>query len=713
MTEEQKDQIVPNEEERKMDSGTEAVDADALLKELDKEIGGQRSLVGPIATLVFLIAVAMSVFHLYTAGFGILLAMKQRAVHLTFALVLAFFLYPASKKLKGQAKFPFYDWILIAISVAIGVYLLVEFEAIIYRAGSPNTLDLIMGVLAILIVLEATRRTIGWELPFIASLFIAYAYFGPSMPGLLQHRGYSISRIIYQLYMTLEGILGTPIGVSATFVFLFILFGAFLEKTGVGTFFINLAYSLTGGTRGGPAKTAVLASGMLGSISGSSVANTVTTGSFTIPLMKSIGYKKHFAGAVEAAASTGGQIMPPVMGAAAFIMSEFTGIPYSRIIISAAIPAILFYLSVGLMVDIEAVKTGLKGVPRSQLPDARKTIREGVYMFVPLIGIVYFIFQGFTPLYAAYYGILLAVMITLQPILTPFVSAYFFYMVGYSLLPAAGLGILLAGGIYIMKRYESVKNYMTAPVFVQALNDGARSAIGVACACACAGIIVGVVSLTGLGLKLANIIVTAAGGALFPTLVFTMLASILLGMGLPTSAKYIVLATMAVPALLKLDVPLMAAHLFILYFGIMADVTPPVALTAYAGAGIAGSKPMQTGWTALKLSLAGFLIPYIFVYSQDLLLLDTTPVKAIFAFFSACLGVFALAYSLQNFMIIKTNILERIVLFAAAIALINPGVYSDVFGVAALAGVYLWQRFRRKSLTGPLIEQSAEESNGL
>ena len=713
MTEEKKDQALRNDEEiEEMLEEEAVVDAEALLQDLDKEVGGQRSLVGPIATLVFLIAVAMSIFHLYTAGFGILLAMKQRAIHLTFALVLAFFLYPASKKLKGKEGFPLYDWIFVAISLAIGVYLLIEFESIIFRAGSPNTLDLFMGVLAILIVLEATRRTIGWELPFIASLFIIYAYFGPSMPGLLQHRGYSISRIIYQLYMTLEGILGTPIGVSSTFVFLFILFGAFLEKTGVGTFFINLAYSLTGGTRGGPAKTAVLASGMLGSISGSSVANTVTTGSFTIPLMKSIGYKKHFAAAVEAAASTGGQIMPPVMGAAAFIMSEFTGIPYSRIIISAAIPAILFYLSVGLMVDIEAVKGGLKGVPRSQLPDARKTIREGVYMFVPLIGIVYFIFQGFTPLYAAYYGILLAVMITLPPIMTPIVSAYFFYMIGYSILPAAGLGILLAAGIFVMKRFETVKNYMTAPVFISALNEGARSAIGVACACACAGIIVGVVSLTGLGLKLANIIVVAAGGALFPTLVFTMLASILLGMGLPTSAKYIVLATMAVPALLKLEVPLMAAHLFILYFGVIADVTPPVALTAYAGAGIAGAKPMQTGWTALKLSLAAFLIPYIFVYSQDLLLLNTTPTRAIFAFFSACLGVFALAYSVQNFMIMRTNIIERVFLFAAALALINPGWTSDLFGIAVLSSVYLWQNFRRKKMTGSMIEPPPAEDTG-
>ncbi len=699
MNEEKEGQKRHEEKERLAE---EAIDTDEILKDYDKETGGQRKLVGMIAVVVTLVAVSMSVFHLYTAGFGILIAMIQRSIHLTFALVLAFFLYPAKKKIQ-ESRIPWYDFVLIGISLAIGIYLIVEYEAIIFRAGSPNTLDLIMGFTAILIVLEATRRTIGPELPFISVVFILYSYFGPSMPGLLSHRGFSIERIIYQLYMTLEGILGTPIGVSSTFVFLFILFGSFLDKTGVGNFFISLAYSLTGGTRGGPAKTAVLASGMLGSISGSSVANTVTTGSFTIPLMKSIGYQKHFAGAVEAAASTGGQIMPPVMGAAAFIMSEFTGIPYSQIIISAAIPAILFYLSVGLMVDIEAIKGGLKGVPRSQLPDAKKAIREGAYMFIPIIGILYFIFQGFTPLYAAFYGILLAVLMTLPAWATPFLGIFFFYMIGVSLPHFISYGLLLAGIIYVLKRQEKVKNIITGPDFLEALNSGARSAVGVACACACAGIIVGVVTLTGLGLKFANIIITLAGGRLIVTLFFTMIASIILGMGLPTSAKYIVLATMAAPALVALDVPLMAAHLFILYFGVIADVTPPVALTAYAGAGIAGSKPMKTGWTALKLSLAAFLIPYIFCYSTDLLLIDTTISQALFSFFSACLGIFALAYSVQNFMLIKTNLIERSFLFAAALALINPGIFTDLFGILVLSGVFFWQRFRIRKQAEPKL----------
>jgi TRAP transporter 4TM/12TM fusion protein len=666
---------------------------DQLLEQFDKETSSQRTLVGPIATVIFLIAVSMSIFHLYTAGFGILLALKQRTVHLTFALVLVFLLYPARKKLP-KTTFPLYEYIFIAISIAIGAYLWINFEAIIYRAGNPNQMDMIMGVLAILIVLEATRRAIGPELPFIASLFVVYAYFGPYIPGLLNHRGFPVSRIIYQLYMTTEGIFGTPLGVSSTFVFLFILFGSFLDKTGVGNFFISLAYSLTGGTRGGPAKTAVLASGLMGSISGSSVANVVTTGSFTIPLMKSIGYKSHFAGAVEAAASTGGQIMPPVMGAAAFIMSEFTGIPYSRIIISAAIPAILYYLSVGIMVDLEAVKLGLKGMARSELPDAKKTIREGSYMIIPILGILLFLFNGFTPLFSAFYGILLAIMISLPPLYMPFIGTYFFFKVGTDIGLAIAYGIGLAAVVFFLKRLNPACPSLSRSEFIDALNKGARGAIGVACACACAGIIVGVVTMSGLGLKLANIIVALAGGRLFFTLFFTMIASLILGMGLPTTAKYIVLATMAVPALLRLDVPLIAAHMFILYFGVVADVTPPVALAAYAGAGVAGANAMKTGWTALKLSLAAFLIPYIFCYSPDLLLIDTTVLKASLAFVSACIGILALACSVQAYMLTKTNLIERAFLFAAAIALINPGITTDLFGVGVLVSVYLWQRYR-------------------
>lgn len=677
--------------ERKENQTTTTVDE--LLRQYDKEAGNLRNLSGIFAKAVFVLAVGMSLFHLYTAGFGILLAMKQRAVHLTLALTLAFALYPARKE-GPKDRIPFYDLLLIALSSIVGGYILFNYQTLVLRAGQLTQIDTLLGGLAILIVMEATRRSIGPELPTVAGLFLLYAYLGPYLPGLLAHRGFSPNLIINQMYLTTEGIFGTPIGVSSTFVFLFILFGAFLEKTGVGKFFIDIAYSATGGTRGGPAKTAVLASGLMGSISGSSVANVVTTGTFTIPLMKSVGYKPHFAGAVEATASTGGQIMPPVMGAAAFIMSEFTGIPYSKIIISAAIPAILYYLSVGIMVDIEAVKTGLKGIPRSKLPDARRILRENVYMLLPVIAIIFFLLKGFTPLYSAFYGTLLAIMVSLPLKCMPFFAIAFFLLQKLPL-PTVILGsAALSGTTILLKSLRPHTNNLTMADFFDALSSGARGAVGVACACACAGLIVGVVTLTGIGLKLAALIVSLARGKLILTLFFTMIASLILGMGLPTTAKYIVLATMAVPALLKLNVPLMAAHLFILYFGVIADITPPVALAAYAGAGLAGANSMRTGWTAVKLALAGFLIPYIFCYSPDLLLLDTTVPQALLAFGSACIGIWALASSVQNYFITRTNLLERVMLFAAALALIDPGLATDLFGLSVLAGVYLWQRFR-------------------
>ena len=420
----------------------------------------------------------------------------------------------------------------------------------------------------------------------MAILFLLYARFGPYLPGMLGHRGFAWKSIIRHMYLTLEGILGIPISVSSTFVFMFILFGTFLDKTGVGRFFIDLAYSLTGHLKSGPAMTAVVASGFMGSISGSSVANTVTTGAFTIPLMKETGYKPYFAGAVEAAASTGGQIMPPVMGAAAFIMAEFTGIPYVKIIAAAAIPAVLYYFAVGIMVHLEASRLGLKGIPKDGLPKLRNIIKTQGYLLLPLFVIVYFLVKGYTPLLAAFYAICISVVIAIIATLVKGDKSFGF------------------------------------KEFFSALEQGAKGSIGVACACACAGMVVGVVTLTGLGLRVAELIVTLAQGKLFLTLFFTMIASIILGMGLPTTAKYIVLATMAVPALLKLDVNLMAAHLFILYFGVIADITPPVALAAYAGAGIAGANSMKTGFQAVKLASAAFIVPYIFAYDSSLILVE-------------------------------------------------------------------------------------------
>ncbi|MDP3057966.1 MAG: TRAP transporter permease, partial [bacterium] len=507
---------------------------------------------------------------------------------LMFVFVLGFLLYPRSKKITSNTL-PWYDAILAGLGVSVGAYLLYNYKALIYRAGLPNTADYIMGILAILLVLEVTRRTIGPELPIVAIVFMFYAYYGPYFPGALVHKGNSLKAIVDHLYTTLEGIFGTPIGVSSTFVFLFILYGSFLEKTGVGQMFIDLAFAATGHMKGGPAKTAVLASGLMGSISGSSVANTVTTGAFTIPAMKKVGYDKDFAGAVEAAASTGGQIMPPVMGAAAFIMAEMTGIPYFEIVKAAAIPAILYYLAVATMVHLEAVKTGLVGIPKHLLPKASDTLRRGWHLLIPLVAIVYFLMSGLTPFRAAFLSIISAI---------------------------------LASSLKKETRI-SVRD------FFKALENGARGAIGVAAACACAGLVVGVVTLTGLGLKFAALISGLAAGNLLLTLFLTMIASIIMGMGLPTTAKYIILAAMAAPVIVKLGVPLISAHLFILYFGVVADITPPVALAAYAGAGIAGGSAMKTGFKAVKLASAAFLIPYIFVINPALILYQVTWVEAL------------------------------------------------------------------------------------
>ena len=641
----------------------EPIDVQATLEKYDPD-SQFRKFAGWVGIVVSVIAIAMSVFHYYTAAMGVLVAMQQRSIHLMFAMVLAFLLWPASKKL-SRHKLPWYDVVLALLGVGVCLYLLVNYRALIFRAGLPTTLDIYVGIVAILLVLEIARRAVGRELPLVALVFMLYAHFGPYFPGPLVHRGYSIRTIVDHLFLTTEGIFGIPLGVSSTFVFLFILYGAFLEKTGVGQFFIDLAFAATGHMRGGPAKTAVLASGLMGSISGSSVANTVTTGAFTIPAMKKVGYRPEFAGAVEAAASTGGQIMPPVMGAAAFIMAEMTGISYIDIVKAAAIPAVLYFLGVGTMVHLEAVKTGLKGLPKAMLPHAGDTLRRSWHLMIPLFTIIYFLMAGRSAFWAAFQSINIAVLVALL-------------------------------GFLVKREFKSGKALLLG--VPKAFENGARSAIGVAAACACAGIVVGVVTLTGLGLKFAHLVLEVAGGNLLLTLFLTMIASIILGMGLPTTAKYIVLATIAAPALVELGVPLLAAHLFIFYFGIIADITPPVALAAYAGAGIAGGNAMKTGLTAVKLASAAFLIPYIFAISPGLLLIDVTWLEALHNVATALMGIIALAAAVQGFFIAPAHLWERVLLFGAALGLIDPGLLTDTFGLVAFGVVYLVQRRRARSV---------------
>ena len=456
--------------------------------------------------------------------------------------------------------------------------------------------------------------------------------------------------------MQTEGIFGIPLGVSSSFVYLFILFGAVLNKTGMGKFFIDLSLALAGHTTGGPAKVAVIASGLMGSISGSSVANVVTTGSFTIPLMKSIGYNKDFAGAVEAAASTGGQIMPPVMGAAAFVMSEFLNIPYIKIAIAAVIPAIIYYVAVMITVHLEACKYNLTGLPRERLPKAKLVLKEKGHLIIPLIVLIYLLVRGFTPLFSSFWAIVLS----------------------------------LAASMVKKETRLDLKG------FLGAFEDGARGALGVAAACASAGMVVGVVTLTGFGLKIASSVVALGRGNVILTLFFTMIASILLGMGLPTTAKYIVLSIMAAPALIRLGVLPLAAHMFILYFGVIADLTPPVAVAAYAGAGIAGGNTMRTGFQAVRLAVAGFIIPFIFAINPALMGLEGTIFKTIQLSITSIAGVLSLGAATTGYLLVKTELYERILLFISAILLISPDTLTDSIGILFLAVVIYIQYSKQK-----------------
>lgn len=636
-------------------NNNETMSTEEILRKYDKE-SNTRILKGLSDSAVRLIAIAWSIFQLYTAIFGILPSQLQRSIHLIFAFALTYLIYPR-KKTDYNKKIPFYDIALSILGVVVGGYWVVEYNNLLYRAGEPTSLDILIGALAIIILIEAARRACGLPIISIAVVFLLYTYFGPYIPGVFQHRGFSIERIIYHMYYTTEGILGIPTGVSATFVFLFILFGAFLERTGVGQFFIDLANAIAGRAMAGPAKVAVVTSGLQGTISGSSVANTVTTGSFTIPMMKRLGYKPEFAGAVEAAASTGGQLMPPIMGAAAFLMAEFIGVSYTTIIISAALPALLYFTGVFAGVHLEGKKENLKGLPDEEVPKLWEVLRKGGHLLLPIIAIVYFLVRGMTPTKAAVAGIAAAILVS------------------------------------------SIKKEtrMSVKDFLDALENGAKTAVGLSIVAATAGIIVGTVTLTGLGLKMANGLVALAGGSLIFTMILTMFASLLLGMGIPTTANYIITSTIAAPALLKLGVPVIVAHFFVFYFGIIADLTPPVCVAAFAASGIAKGEPIKTGINATKLAIAAWIIPYIFVFSPSLLLINTTFLEVIMIFCTALIGMIAVAVAIHGFLFTKTNVVERLVLLISGLAMIHSNVMTDIVGLP-LIGIVAFIQWKRSKI---------------
>jgi len=624
--------------------------SEEFLRKVDKE-SDYRVLTGFFAKLIAAIAITFSVFQVYTAAFGTLDAMLQRAIHLAFALCLIYLLYPARVSWPRDKIHPI-DVVFAILGAAAPLYIVVFYKQLVMRAGLVTTTDYIVGIIAILLILEAVRRVVGIPMVCVAILFLVYALYGRQLPGVLAHRGADLPTLVQHLFYTTEGIFGIPLGVSSTFIFLFILFGAFLEKTGLGQLFIDLSNAVAGWAAGGPAKVAVIASALEGTVSGSSVANTAGSGSFTIPMMKKLGYEPEFAGAVEATASTGGQLMPPIMGAAAFLMAEFIGMPYFRIVTAAIIPSLLYYFGVWTQVHFEAKRLGLKGMSRDELPKIGDVLREKGHLLVPLLALIYLLAKGYTPMRAALVAIVLTV------------------------------------GCAMLRKNTRI-NLLD---IIEGLENGARGALGVVAATACAGIIVGVVTLTGLGLRLGSVLVDIADGKLFLTLVFTMLTSIILGMGVPTTANYVITSTIAAPALIMMDVPVLAAHMFVFYFGIIADVTPPVALAAFVGAGIAKANPLKTGIQATKLAIAAFLVPYIFVYNPSLLLIDVNAVDMILMSITAIVGIIGVGAGMEGFFLMDLTVIERVIFFVGGLLLVIPGLQTDIVGFSLLAIGYIMQR---------------------
>ncbi len=630
-------------------------DQQALLEKYDAE-SNTRKVTGIFKTIIYLLLLVFSLFQLYTAIFGQYPAQIQRTVHLGFGLTLIFLLFPARRK-GLKHKIAWYDYILALIAVTVGSYWVLNYETLVQSLGQLSTMDFYIGLAAILLVLEAARRAVGLPITIIAALFLLYAYFGPYMPDFMAHRGQSIDNIVNLMFYTTDGILGTPLAVSSTYIFAFLLFGAFLVKTGVGEYFNDLALAVAGKLIGGPAKVAIFSSALQGTISGSSVANVVTSGAYTIPLMKRLGYKKDFAGAVEASSSTGGQLMPPIMGAAAFLMVEFIGrgITYWEIAKAAAIPAVLYFAGIWIMTHFEAKRLGLRGLTDDEMPD-RKQIFKKIYLLIPILIIIFIMSAGVSVIHSAMYGILACIVVGI-------------------INPDVKFGVREV---------------------IDALVDGARTALGVVAATACAGIIVGVVVKTGLGLSLATSLVKLAGGSILLTLFFVMVASLILGMGAPTTANYVITSTIAAPAIITLMAPdvalgaaplvvVLSAHFFVFYFGIIADITPPVALAAFAASGISGGDPIKTGIHSAKLAIAAFIIPYMIVLSPALLMIDVTFLEIVWVVFTAMIGMIALGAGIIGYWYRPLIWIERIALIVVGLFMVYPESWYSAAGLAGMA----------------------------
>ncbi|SEH41971.1 TRAP transporter, 4TM/12TM fusion protein [Halobacillus karajensis] len=700
-----------------------------VAEKYDRESTTRINIAKPMALTISILAITLSLFHLYTSYAGSLVDIKQRSIHLYTLMTLGFLMYPFIRK-RGSKGIPLYDYMTAGLSLFIAIYMLATAERIIQSGGQITDMDFYVGILIILLLFDITRRVTGWGLALLGLGFLVYGFYVKlsvypelTMPVLI-----NVSKqIITQLVFLTEGVLGTAIGVSASYIILFILFGAFLGRSGMGQLFNDLALAVAGHTKGGPAKVAVIASGFLGSINGSAIANVVTTGTFTIPLMKKIGYKKNFAGAVESAASVGGQILPPIMGAAAFIMAENLNVAYTKIILAGIIPALLFYVGILLQVHFRAAKRGLQGLPKSELPSLKEVIAERGHLIIPMLTLLYLLFSGKTPFYAAFWSIIATIVIAGSRRMLPVIVAISLFLIFQPQLSALITGsrmpnvrgdwweliliLVIPLAINVGRKIMNITgDEVGITDCLRALEDGAKTTVPVAIACGAVGIIVGIASLTGVALEIANSIVSIGSAVDSPliqlliTLGLTMITSIILGMGLPSIPTYIITSTMAAPILLQLplyrelagstETATFVAHMFVFYFGIFANITPPVALAAFAGAGVAGGHPNQTGFQAMKLAIAGFIVPFMFVFSHEMLMIDATIVNIILITVTSLIGVLLLSIMTEGYLKTAVPGWLRLIAGIGAVLLIYPGILTDVIGLSAF-GLILWTNLRK------------------
>ena len=669
-------------------SGTEqsaesiAADVEAVMKQYDRE-SNTRIWEGVPKYVVMAIAAAFSIFCIVFTMFITVDDRVRLTSFLACGLFIGYILYPAKKGVQKANHIPWYDIIIMLAGTAAFMYFCINSESIIDRRFYGMTIpEIAIGIVGIIAVMELCRRSVGVPILIVAGAFMAYAWYYFSFAAPVPMGAFNgLLQVVYNLFYTTTGLLTTPIDVCSKYIVVFIIFGAFLERTGISTYFISLANSVAGSSAGGPAKVAVLSSALCGMVSGSSVGNTVTTGSVTIPMMKRTGYKPEFAGAVEATSSTGGQIMPPIMGAAAFLMIDFLGQPYSKIIVYAIIPAILYFAGIYVAVHLEAKKVGLKGIPRSELPSFWK-LQRSIYLLIPLVVLVVLVSTNtYTMAFSASVAIVLAIFVGLFEICRTTIKA-----------PAPAEGS--KGGVIVKE---------TGFMILNSLANGGKSCISIIAACAMAGCVAGSITMTGLGSQLIGAVTGLAGNVKFVALFLTMLCCIVLGMGVPTTANFCIMATTCAPILIDpaIGIDPVAAYFFVFYFGIVADITPPVALAAYAGSAIAKSNPMKTALTATRLAIAAFIVPYVFAYSPSLLLVDTTVPEAIQVAITSMIGIFGVATALCGHLYKKVNWFFRFLLAAGGLTLIIPGTLTDIIGIVLVGGVVVYQKLSSKSAQTP------------